>query len=170
MKFSDSLQYPMPPEDVERMSLDPVFLRSRFAALGLDPEIHVEGRTIHARAHLDPALLPPAARAFVSADVRLCFREEWGDEGGALQARSTLEVLGAPVQVTMFSLFIAQDAYTSRSLEGDLSVKVPFFGGRIEKEAVSHLSDLLKAETQLAQMWLTTRGASRDLTAESHYD
>lgn len=159
MKFSESLRYPMPPEDVERMSLDPEFVRSRFAAAGLDPEILVEGRSVHASAKLDPAALPPAARAFVPADARIRFREEWSDEGGARRARSVLEVTGAPVRLEALSVIEAQDALSSRSLEGELSVRIPFFGGRVEKEALSRVSLVLDAEGDLARAWLAARGA-----------
>jgi len=38
--------------------------------------------------------------------------------------------------------------------DGDVSVRVPLLGGRIEKEAVAHLGRVVEREQALATQWL----------------
>lgn len=42
----------------------------------------------------------------------------------------------------------------SRAVSGNVSVRVPLLGGRIEKEAVAHLGRVVEREEALAATWL----------------
>ena len=46
------------------------------------------------------------------------------------------------------------DAGSVRVVTGNVSVRVPLLGGRIEKEAVAHLGRVVEREQALATQWL----------------
>lgn len=156
MKFSDTLDYPMPADAVEEMSLDPAFIRSRFARFASGLDVNVDGRKVTARAQIDTGLLPQAAKAVVRGDLVAVFTEEWSGEGAARRARTTLRTEGAPVELAIDSTVSGESTATRRA-SGELRVAVPFFGSRIEKEAVERASLVLKAEEGLARQWLAAR-------------
>ncbi len=156
MKFAESLEYPMPLDVLEEMSLDPAFVRSRFACFCDSLDVVVEGRSVRATGAVSDRLIPQAARAVVRGEVSVEFTEEWSGEGAARRATSLLVAKGAPVEVSLASTFSGAET-TSRKVAGDLSVKIPFFGGKLEKEAVERVSLVLAEETRLAAAWLKDR-------------
>lgn len=156
MKFTETLVYPMPLDELEAMSLDPAFLRSRFARFTSGLDVAVEGRTIRASGPLDMRLVPPAARAFVSESTRVEFTETWSGEGGARTCSSTLKATGAPVSAALSSTF-ADGGSTTRTVNGELKISVPFFGGKLEKEGVARAGLILKEEQRLAAAYLDSR-------------
>ena len=65
-----------------------------------------------------------------------------------------MTVDGAPVSVEATSTLAPADAGSVRVVTGNVSVRVPLLGGRIEKEAVSHLGRVVEREQALAAQWL----------------
>ena len=76
-----------------------------------------------------------------------------GDEAGA-RSRTRVTVEGAPVSVEATSTLAPADAGSVRVVTGNVSVRVPLLGGRIEKEAVAHLGRVVEHERELAASWL----------------
>lgn len=153
MKFTETLAYPMPLDELEAMSLDPAFVRSRFARFTSGLEVEVEGRTVRASGPLDMRLVPPAARTFVSETTRVEFTETWKGQGGSRTCSSALKTNGAPVSVAIESTF-AEGESTIRRAQGELKISVPFFGSRLEKEGVARAGLILQEEQRLAAEYL----------------
>ena len=65
-----------------------------------------------------------------------------------------MAVDGAPVSVEATSTLTPTDAGSAREVSGNLSVRVPLLGGRIEKEAVARLGRVVEREQALAAQWL----------------
>ena len=65
-----------------------------------------------------------------------------------------MTVDGAPVSVEATSTLAPADAGSVRVVTGNVSVRVPLLGGRIEKEAVAHLGRVVEREQALAANWL----------------
>ena len=77
------------------------------------------------------------------------------DSNGA-QAVYTPDITvdGAPVSVEATSTLTPSDAGSAREVSGNLSVRVPLLGGRIEKEAVARVGRLTDSEKASAAQWL----------------
>lgn len=168
MKFSEVLTYPMPPAALEAMSCDPAFVASRFALLSIPVHVNPNGRGILAHADvnvsaLPEGLLPDSARSFLPPTLNLTFTEEWSGEGDTRFAHSVLEVQGAPVRLEAYSTCSATPAdpqhwVTQRSAEGEATVSIPFFGGRVEQHLISRLAAFVAAESQCAAAWIAAHG------------
>ncbi len=92
-----------------------------------------------------------------------------GDRAGEAGAtsRTSVTVDGAPVSVEATSTLAPADAGSVRVVTGNVSVRVPLLGGRIEKEAVAHLGRVVEREQALATQGLEEhRGAHATLCAE----
>ncbi|MDK7160746.1 DUF2505 domain-containing protein, partial [Pauljensenia sp. UMB3104] len=75
------------------------------------------------------------------------------NEAGAT-SRTSVTVDGAPVSVEATSTLAPVEAGCTRDVTGNVSVRVPLLGGRIEKEAVAHLGRVVEREQALATQWL----------------
>lgn len=156
MKFNETLSYPMSLDTLEAMSLDPEFLRSRFQGFTTGLEVTVEGRSIRSSGPLNTDRLPGAAKAFIAQDARLEFTETWSGEGEARTASSRVTIMGAPLKVSISSTF-SGSASVTRVAAGDLTISVPFFGAKLEKEGISRTGRILKEEQRLAAEYLEKR-------------
>ena len=65
-----------------------------------------------------------------------------------------MAVDGAPVSVEATSTLTPSEAVSTREVSGNLSVRVPLLGGRIEKEAVARMGRLTENEEASAAQWL----------------
>lgn len=70
------------------------------------------------------------------------------------RSRSTLTVEGAPVSFDAASVLSPADGGCTRAVKGNVSVRIPLFGGRIEREAVTHAGTVIEHERELATAWL----------------
>ena len=70
------------------------------------------------------------------------------------RSRSTVTVEGAPVSFRAVSVLSPSGEGAERHVTGDVSVRIPLLGGRIEKEAVAHLGRVVEREQALATQWL----------------
>lgn len=164
--FELLIHYPSSPEQVLQLLNDPGFLEFRWAQMS----------KIHCQVQVKPAGVGTfVSRAKVNiADVKASSPygqllpdqliievvENWQDnpvpglfaQGGfqmrmekvplRVQAESTLESAGADVSKTL------------RRVTGNLSVDIPFIGGKVEREIHSRLQDLAHGEEDAAKCWL----------------
>ena len=141
MEFTQSVSYPGTVEEVVAMYLTPDYQQRRFGSFIVEgsESVAVEGERITFSGTARPELLPAAASRFVKGALHISFTEEWTrDEAGA---RSRTRVTGTETGCT-------------REVTGNVSVRVPLLGGRIEKEAVAHLGRVVEHERELAASWL----------------
>lgn len=156
LEFSQSVTYPGTVDEVVAMFLSPGYQERRFGSFVVEGSSSavVEGDRITFSGTVRPELIPSAASRFVKGDLRVSFVEEWSrDEAGA-RSRTRVTVDGAPVSVEATSTLAPADAGCIRDVTGNVSVRVPLLGGRIEKEAVAHLGRVVEHERELAASWL----------------
>lgn len=156
MKFTESLDYPMPASMVEEMSLDPDFVRTRWQSVSSSIDVEVTGRTVTTSALIDPTRLPSPIRSFITGDLVVTVIEEWDGEGEERRAHTRLDVHGAPVELVMDSMVMGAPQ-SKRTMTGQLRVKIPFLGARLESEAFTPMTRLLSAEADRAADWLASR-------------
>ncbi|WP_076463280.1 DUF2505 domain-containing protein [Actinomyces mediterranea] len=157
MRFTQSASYPMTSAQVEEMSLDPQYIRSRFSQLCDSLDVKVEGRRVRAMGAVSDRFIPAAARSIIRGAVTVTFTEEWSGDEGRLTATTTVKTQGAPVALECSSTMMDEDGAAVRAVSGDLSVSIPFFGARIEREALEHASKVILKEVSLAKKWCDAR-------------
>ena len=156
MQFTQSVSYPGTVDEVVAMYLTPAYLERRFGQFVVEGSqaVSVEGERVSFAGTVRPELIPAAAARFVKSDLRISFTEEWArDEAGAT-SRTSVTVDDAPVSVEATSTLAPADAGSVRVVTGNVSVRIPLLGGRIEKEAVAHLGRVVERERELAATWL----------------
>jgi len=156
MQFTQSISYPGTVDEVVAMYLTPAYLERRFGQFVVDGSstVSVEGERVSFAGTVRPELIPAAAARFVKSDLRVSFTEEWATNEAGATSRTSVTVDGAPVSVEATSTLSPSDAGSAREVSGNLSVRVPLLGGRIEKEAVAHLGRVVEREQALATQWL----------------
>lgn len=156
MQFTQSISYPGTVEEVVSMYLTPAYLERRFGQFVVEGSqaVSVEGERVSFAGTVRPELIPAAAARFVKSDLRVSFTEEWTRGEAGATSRTSVTVDGAPVSVEATSTLSPSDAGSAREVSGNLSVRVPLLGGRIEKEAVAHLGRVVEREQALATQWL----------------
>ena len=156
MQFTQSVSYPGTVDEVVAMYLTPAYLERRFGQFVVDGSstVSVEGERVSFAGTVRPELIPAAASRFVKSDLRVTFTEEWTLNEAGATSRTSVTVDGAPVSVEATSTLSPSDAGSAREVSGNLSVRVPLLGGRIEKEAVAHLGRVVEREQALATQWL----------------
>lgn len=156
MQFTQSISYPGTVDEVVAMYLTPAYLERRFGQFVVDGSstVSVEGERVSFAGTVRPELIPAAAARFVKSDLRIAFTEEWATNEAGATSRTSVTVDGAPVSVEATSTLASSDAGCIREVSGNLSVRVPLLGGRIEKEAVAHLGRVVEREQALATQWL----------------
>ena len=156
MQFTQSISYPGTVDEGVAMYLTPAYLERRFGQFVVDGSstVSVEGERVSFAGTVRPELIPAAASRFVKSDLRIAFTEEWATNEAGATSRTSVTVDGAPVSVEATSTLSPSDAGCTRDVSGNLSVRVPLLGGRIEKEAVAHLGRVVEREQALATQWL----------------
>lgn len=107
-------------------------------------------------------LLPPAVNSFLPGDLEITRHEIWTRSADGADGRFTASVAGAPATVAG-TMSIRQGtsgsgiAEATITVHGEVEVKVPLIGGRIEKMIVEQLLELIKAEHDYAVTWLENR-------------
>ena len=156
MQFTQSISYPGTVDEVVAMYLTPAYLERRFGQFVVEDSstVSVEGERASFAGTVRPELIPAAASRFVKSDLRVTFTEEWATNEAGATSRTSVTVDGAPVSVEATSTLSPSDAGSAREVSGNVSVRVPLLGGRIEKEAVTHLGRVVEREQALAAQWL----------------
>lgn len=156
MQFTQSVSYPGTVDEVVAMYLTPAYLERRFGQFVVEGSstVSVEGERVSFAGTVRPELIPAAAARFVKSDLRVTFTEEWATNEAGATSRTSVTVDGAPVSVEATSTLSPSDAGSAREVSGNVSVRVPLLGGRIEKEAVTHLGRVVEREQALAAQWL----------------
>ena len=156
MQFTQSVSYPGTVDEVVAMYLTPAYLERRFGQFVVagSATLSVEGERVSFAGTVRPELIPAAAARFVKSDLRISFTEEWATNETGATSRTSVTVDGAPVSVEATSTLAPVEAGSVRVVTGNVSVRVPLLGGRIEKEAVAHLGRVVEREQALAAQWL----------------
>ncbi|WP_040783969.1 DUF2505 domain-containing protein [Nocardia pneumoniae] len=96
--------------------------------------------------------LPPAITAVRPGDLVIPRVEHWNGDTASFEAR----VEGAPAQVRGTIVLSADGSGAAVTVEGTIEVKIPLFGGKIEKAIDEHLTELLKNEAEFTEKWIAS--------------
>ncbi len=156
MKFSHTMTYDAPPADVAAMLADPAF-REKVCTAGdsVRHEVSIDGSGSGMKVVVDQTQpadgIPSFAKRFVGDEIQIVQRESWKNE---TKASLTVEIPGKPGD---FKGDIALDADgdgTRETVAGEIKVKIPMVGGKLESLIGDLLRKALKSEERVGRAWL----------------
>ena len=154
--FSHDLSYDASPEAVAVMLADPAFREQVCEALHvLRHDVSVQGAGAGMTVVVDqtqPAQgVPSFAKKFVGDEIRIVQRETWRD---TTNADLDIEIPGKPGTMTGGITLVGDAARTVETVTGDIRVKLPLVGGRIEGMVADIFRAALRAEEKVGRAWL----------------
>lgn len=160
MHFSTSVHYDASADRVVKLWCDPEFHRAKARQAGAtSTEVSIRDEaqlTITIRASIPSAMLPSAARKFVGDVLQLTTVEVWDspNEAGIRNGTLSLDIAGAPVQVSAQMQLLPREHSCQRTLDGEVAAKIPLFARAVEKAAVGAVDDVMGAEAKIARQFL----------------
>jgi len=163
VQFAERSQFDVDPARVFTVLTDPAFLAARAersGALAHEETVVTEGpaTVVSSARTVSTAELPAAASKFLGASAVVEQVERWAPPAadGSRRGELRLTIRSAPVELLATAVLTPQGAGSTHDLSGSLTVKVPLFGGSVEKAALPGLLQLIRSEVELAREW--TRG------------
>jgi hypothetical protein len=160
MRFEHVNSYPAPAEEVLAMLTDPVF-RERVceAQHAIDPSVDVvgsgAGATVEIARSQSMAGAPAVATRVVGDTVRIVQRETWT---GPDTADLTIDIPGKPGEMRGgIRLSPRADGGCDEVFTGEVKVKVPLVGGKLEGLIEQILVKALVREGRVGLAWLAER-------------
>jgi len=161
MKFSYDMTYDAPPEDVAAMLADRAFrekvcesIRSRRWDVSVDGE--GAGMKVVVDQTQKAVGIPSFAQRFVGDSIQVVQREDWGSTTAATLA---IEIPGKPGRLDGTIRLAPHGDGTVETVSGELKVKVPVVGGRLEEMVAGLLRSALRAEENVGRAWLAAKAA-----------
>ena len=156
MKFSHDLAYDAAPEAVAAMLADPAFREQVCTALHvLRHEVSVQGAGAGMTVVVDQTQpaggVPSFAKKFVGDEIRIVQRERWRD---TTKADLDIEIPGKPGTMHGGITLVGDGAHTVQTVAGDIRVKLPLVGGRIEEMVGDIFRAALRTEQRVGAAWL----------------
>jgi len=160
MKVSERHDYDAAPDAVWAMITDPAWREQVCAATGAirwDVVVDADetGGTVEVTRVL-PAELPDPVRRIVGDTVTVTQAETWGPAAadGTRRADVQLRVKGQPATMTATNTLAPAAGGTRLLMSGELTVKIPLVGGRLEKELARAVSIALQKEHDVGRTYL----------------
>lgn len=162
MKLSETLTIPASTAAAAAMYADPSYAEVRRATLGASSasstaEGEVSGPfVVRTELAMTTERVPDVARRFVGGTVTVREEQSWSAPAadGSRTGTMNLVVAGTPATFTADLSLSPQGEDSSRvQIDGDLTVKVPLLGGKLEKTAVPYVSKVLRAEERAARRY-----------------
>ncbi len=153
------LTYDAPPDEVLAMVTDPAFRERVCEAMHASRHsVSVTGSGAGVSVVVDqtqPARgIPSYATRLLGDEIRIVQRETWTDGShGSL----TLEIPGKPGSFEG-TVALAGDTSTVESFDGEVRVRVPLVGGKLEGLVADLFRAALRAEERVGQAWLAGDG------------
>ena len=156
MKFSHQMTYDAPPTEVRAMLADPAFREKVCAAMqATRHDVTVEesgsGMTVLVDQTQPADGIPAFAKKFVGDEIQIVQREEWR---GATSSTLLVEIPGKPGALNGSIDLAADGAGTVETVVGDIKVKIPLIGGKLEGLIGELLTSALRAEERVGRAWL----------------
>jgi len=147
-----------PAEKVYATLVDESFLTARLERLG-GKDAALTGRTVDGeratitlRQGIDAQYLPSVARALLNGDLVVTREERWRREGDGYLADTAASVSGVPGQIRGTMRLAGEPATLSTVAE--VTVNIPFVGGKVEAAVAEQITRLVAAEAEFATSWL----------------
>lgn len=156
MHISTSHEFTATPTQVAEMMTDLDFLAgvaersgAREHTAGRDGDVTTLSLTLDA---------PSAISGLVGESLRLVQSTTWLPASGE-ERRNRVEVTvaGLPVTMTADGVLTASGTGTVLTYDGDLNVRIPLIGRKIEQEAAPFLLHALDVQAEVGNAWLTER-------------
>jgi hypothetical protein len=160
MRFQHQIAYDSPPDTVYAMLVDPSFRQRVCQALRasrheVTVERHAGGMSVVVD-HTQPSRgVPSFARKLVGEEIRIVQREQWADRSRGLLV---LDIPGKPGRLDGDITLTGSPEGSLETVTGDLTVKVPIVGGRLEGLVADLLHRALEAEQRVGRAWLAGAG------------
>lgn len=156
MKFSHQITYDAPPADVHTMLADPAFREKVCAAMrSVEHDVSIEPDGSGMRVVVDqtqPAHgIPSFAKKFVGDQIQIIQREQWKNTASA---SLVIEIPGKPGHMDGSIALEGDGEGTVETVSGDLRVKIPMLGGKLEGLIGDLLGSALRAEERVGRAWL----------------
>jgi hypothetical protein len=156
MKFSHDLSYDADPAQVRDMLADPAFREQVCQALdSFRHEVSVDPDGAGMEVSVDqtqPAHgIPSFAKKFVGDEIRIVQHESWSDGS---QAELSIEIPGKPGRFDGTISLDSAGPGTTEVVAGELRVKIPVVGGRLEGLVADLLHRALDTEERVGKAWL----------------
>lgn len=155
MQLTSRHDFPASPESVFAMFTDEEFLRHAAERMGSSgARVAAQGTRTAVEATIAS---PPEVQLFVGPTLRIVLDVDWGGAGAdaGRAGTFTMRVPGTPVNVAGTTRLAPTASGTELVYEGDLTVKVPVLGPRIEKEAAPAILEALDDQARVGREWLS---------------
>lgn len=159
MRYEHVLRYDAPPADVHAMLADPAFREAVCAAQQVNSStVSVEGTgdamTVVVEQRRPSEGIPSFAKKIVGDEIHVVQRETWTDSSGG---EFEVTIPGKPGQLAGRVTLAPDGAGTVETVAGDLTVKIPLVGGKLESLIAEMLDVALQTEQRVGRDWLTGR-------------
>ena len=154
MQLTSRHDFPAPPAAVYAMLTDEAFLRHAATEMG-SPDARVAASA--SRTAVEATIeAPDVVRAFVGATLRVLLEVDWGDArpGGTRAGTFTMTVPGTPVTVAGTTLLAPTASGTEVTYDGELTVRLPLVGARVERQAAPAILEALEDQARIGRAWL----------------
>ena len=164
MKISAVIDYPATAHEVFAMLADEDFQTRKCAATGArrhTVSIKQQGvRTIIVSTR-DMATdeFPSFVKSMVGETLAVTETQDWGPAGadGGRQGRLSVDIAGAPIELTGTLLLAPGGQGTVETIEGELKARVPLLGGKIEQAAAPAIKSAIRVESETGKVWLAQK-------------
>lgn len=162
MRFSHRISYDAAPERVRAMLTDPTFREAVCRSMQASrQEVSVQPASAAGSADADAAVvvdqtqpargIPSFASRFVGDEIRIVQRESWAGTSAEL----AIEIPGKPGTFAGRIELAASGAGTVESVTGELGVRVPLVGAKLESVVAELFTAALRAEERVGADWLS---------------
>ena len=102
--------------------------------------------------------LPQAVRALHKGDLMVSRTQTWRASGDGHQGEASVEVSGVPGEIVARTALGAVDGRTVLRTSGEVTVRIPLFGGKLETVIAEQVTKLLEREAEFTAKWLAEAG------------
>lgn len=135
-------------------------LRYRLAQVGgqnaalLDYTPGADGVRFTLRQGVGADKLPSIVRNLHSGDLFVDREENWTRTGGGYTGTARGTVSGVPGEINVRTELSAEDGKTVLRATGEVKIRIPLVGGKLEDFVAGQITGLLKREVELSAQWL----------------
>ena len=135
-------------------------LRARLADIGghnsalLEYTPNADGVRFHLRQGVGAEKLPSVVRSLHPGDLFVERHEIWQIAGESYTGLAEATVSGIPGEITARTELRAEDGKTVLRTTGEVKIRIPLVGGKLEGFVASEITKLLKREAEYSAQWL----------------
>lgn len=158
MEMQKQLRYLAGPDDVFTMLCDEAFRTEVAKAThARDFDVSITSRGGRATVRISRVMATPdLAKKLVGDTMEVVQVEDWGLPGAdtSRHADWSLEIPGKPGSMHGTMALTASGEGTIQSIRGQVSVKIPLVGGKLEKEITKAVESGIRTEGEIGTRWL----------------